>query len=231
MLEELFATIIPETAQLEIFDVLILLMASLLFGFIISVFYLINHRKKGWMQSFVITLIMLPPVIAIIIILVGNSAARALGLAGAFSLVRFRSAPGDPKDIAYVFFSLAIGLACGIGYIAYAAVFTIILCIVLMILELLNYATPNKSNLSLKITIPENLNYKNLYDDILNKYTKRWIQKRIKTTDFGSLFEISYEITIKNDIDEKEFIDEIRQRNGNLPVQLTLKEYDDVPAG
>ncbi len=202
-------------------------LSALVLGFIISIGYLIIHRKKGWQQSFLVTLIMLPAIISVIIMLVGNNAARALSLAGAFSLIRFRSAPGDPKDIAYVFFTLAVGLACGMGYIGYAVLFTFVMVAVMYIVELFNYAAPKRSEMALRITIPENLNYQGLFDDLLGIYTGKWLLKRVKTTDFGSLFELQYHISLKKDIDQKAFIDALRQRNSNLPVQLTLKEFEE----
>lgn len=213
--------------SLTLTNICIVVFASLALGFFISLAYMLTHRKNGWQQSFLITLIMLPAIISIIIMLVGNSAARALSLAGAFSLIRFRSALGDPKDIAYVFFTLAVGLACGMGYIEYAALFAFILCLAMYIIESLNYAAPKRTEMALRITIPENLNYMRLFDDLLGNYTTKWLLKRVKTTDFGSLFELQYDINVKKDIDQKAFIDEIRQRNSNLPVQLTLKEFEE----
>lgn len=200
---------------------------SLVLGLFISFGYMLTYRKKGWQQSFLITLIMLPAIIAIIILLIGNNAARALSLAGAFSIIRFRSAPGDPKDIAYVFFTLAAGLSCGMGYIVFAVVFVVIMTLVMFILEMLNFAAPGRCDMSLRITIPENLNFQGLFDDILNEYTVKWLMKRVKTTDFGSLFELQYDISVKKGIDQKTFIDLLRQRNSNLPIQLTLKEYEE----
>ena len=228
-IEELFGVVL-ENEPLSLGKVVVYILAAAVLGFLISLCYMFNNRKRGWQQSFILTQIMLPPIIAIIILLVGNSAARALSLAGAFSLIRFRSAAGDPKDISYVFFTLAIGLACGIGYVAYALLFTVLLCAIMIVLENINYAAPKKTNISLKITVPEDLNYQNLYDDILNTYTTRWTLKRVRTSDFGSLFELLYDINIKNDCDQKTFIDLLRQRNGNLPVQLTLREYEEYAA-
>lgn len=213
--------------SLTLTNICIVISASLALGFFISLAYMLTHRKTGWQQSFLITLIMLPAIIAIIIMLVGNSAARALSLAGAFSLIRFRSALGDPKDIAYIFFTLAVGLACGMGYIGYALLFAFILCLAMFIVESLNYAAPKRTEMSLRITIPENLNYMGLFDDLLGNYTTKWLLKRVKTTDFGSLFELQYAINVKKEIDQKAFIDEIRQRNSNLPIQLTLKEFEE----
>jgi hypothetical protein len=113
------------------------------------------------------------------------------------------------------------------GYIGYAALFALILCLVMITIEKLNYAAPSRTEMTLRITIPENLDYQGMFDDLLINYTAKWLLKRVKTTDFGSLFELQYEISIKKDTDQKAFIDAIRQRNSNLPVQLTLKEFDE----
>ncbi len=113
-------------------------------------------------------------------LLVGNNIARAFSLAGAFSIIRFRSAPGDPKDIAYVFFTLAVGLTCGMGYIGYAIIFTIILCALMIILDLTKFGTSKSKTMQLKITVPEDLNYEDAFDEILNKYTNSWRIERYK---------------------------------------------------
>jgi len=198
--------------------------ASLILGILISIVYIKTHKEEGYTASFTVTLIMLPAIIAIIILLVGNNVARAFSLAGAFSLIRFRSAPGDPKDIAYVFFTLAIGLACGIGYIGYAVIFAIILCAVMVVLNHINYAEPKDMSMTLKLTVPEDLNFQNLCDDILEKYTNSWKMKRVKTSEFGTLFEVVYNIELKQEVDQKKFIDELRCRNGNLNISLILND-------
>lgn len=225
MLESLLSSTASENLTLE--KTLIILAASLALGFAISLVYIFTHKKEGYSPSFAITLIMLPSIIAIIILLIGNNIARAFSLAGAFSLIRFRSAPGDPKDIAYVFFTLAVGLASGMGYVGYGALFTLILCSVMVILSNIQYARPKISMMTLKITIPEDLNYIDLFDDIFLKYTDSWQLQRVKTCDFGTLFNISYRIKLKNSCSHKEFLDELRCRNGNLDIALTLAEYEE----
>ncbi|PYG87221.1 uncharacterized protein DUF4956 [Ruminiclostridium sufflavum DSM 19573] len=198
--------------------------ASLLLGLIISLAYIHTHKKEGYSRSFVVTLIMLPAIISVIIMLIGNNVARAFSLAGAFSLIRFRSAPGDPKDIAYIFFTLAVGLGCGMGYLAYSAIFAIMLCIVMIILNEISFAAPQTSSMQLKIIIPEDLNFQGLFDDILNKYTSSWNLKKVKTGDFGSIFEVVYSLNLKGEADQKKFIDELRCRNGNLNITLTQNQ-------
>ena len=170
---------------------------------------------------------MLPAIISVLILLIGSNVARAFSLAGAFSLIRYRSAPGDPKDIAYVFFTMAVGLACGMGFIPYAAVFAVIICLVMAVLYLMKYGNPKNTHMQLTITVPENQNYQGLFDDILEEYTNSWKLKKVKTSEFGTLFDLSYSIQMKAGADQKKFIDDLRCRNGNLTVSLVLKEYEE----
>ena len=218
-------TILTSTTgeSLTLTNTLIILVVSIILGLIISISYMKTSKEETVTSGFAITLIMLPAIISIIILLVGNNVARAFSLADAFSIIRFRSEPKDPKDISYIFFTLAVGLSAGMGYIVYAILFTIILCLIMFILKFINYAEPDKSCLELRITIPENLNYENIFDDILKKYTSSWKFKKIKTKEFGSLFEITYSV-VMNSGNQKKFIDEIRCRNGNLGVILSVPQ-------
>ena len=181
-----------------------------------------TYKKGQYSQSFVLTIIMIPAIIAIIILLVGSNVARAFSLAGAFSIIRFRSAPGDPKDITYVFFAMAAGLACGVGLIAYAVLFAVILCAFMVVLSLLHFGKAKHSHRQLKITVPEDLNYKGAFDDILEKYTKSFTLSKVKTTSLGTLYELCYQIVMPDDVNEKEFLDLLRCRNGNLSIVLSL---------
>ncbi|WP_455505061.1 DUF4956 domain-containing protein, partial [Clostridium sp.] len=142
-------------------------------------------------------------------------------LAGAFSIIRFRSAPGDPKDISYIFFTLAVGLACGMGYIGYGVIVTVILCIIMIVLDKIKFAVPKTKNMRLKILVPEDLNYEGVFDKILDSYSTNWATESVKTKDFGALFEISYKIHLKEGVSQKNLIDELRCKNGNLTIALT----------
>lgn len=207
---------------------MICIFSSLLIGFIISLIYIMSHKREGYIGSYVMTMIILPATITLIILVIGDSTAAALGLLGAFSLVRFRSVPGDPKDIAYIFFAMSMGLACGIGYIGYSFIFTIILGAVILVIQLTKYGQPSTSQMTLKITIPENLNYIGLFDKVLEENTVAWRLRRVKTVDFGALYEVVYYIQMKNDIDQKSFIDSIRSLNGNLTVTLIMRSYSEL---
>lgn len=225
MLEALLTSGVSEGLTLS--KTLMILGSSLTLGLFISLIYIATHKREGFSRSYTITLIMMPAIISIIILLIGSNVARAFSLAGAFSLIRFRSAAADPKDISYVFFTLAVGLACGMGYVGYAALFAVVLCLVMLVIEYLNYARPRSASMQLKITVPENMNYQSLFDDILNRYTDSWQLNRVKTTDFGTLFNLAYRIQLKTNCSQKEFLDELRCRNGNLDISLTMSEFED----
>jgi uncharacterized membrane protein YhiD involved in acid resistance len=225
MLETLISSTNGESFTLT--NTLIIITSAIVLGLVISLAYMKTNKKSGYNSGFSTTLIMLPVIIAIIILLVGNNVATAFSLAGAFSIIRFRSAPGEPKDIAYVFFTLAVGLTCGMGYIGYAIMFTIILCAVMVLLDSIKFAMPKSKTMQLKITVPEDLNYEDALDEILNKYTTSWRIENIKTKDFGSLFELNYRINLKQDINQKKFLDELRCRNGNLNINLILSGFEE----
>jgi hypothetical protein len=169
---------------------------------------------------------MLPSIIALILLLI-NSTAGALTLAGAFTLVRFRSVAGDPKDISYIFYAMATGVACGIGYIGFAFVFFIVMGAVMFALAEFNFGGSKSRHMTLKITIPENLDYQGVFDPVISRYTNFHKLRRVKTTNFGTLFELIYAVDVNEDIDQKKFIDELRALNGNMTINLVFFKYDD----
>jgi hypothetical protein len=199
---------------------------SLALGLLVSVVYMKTRKDKTPSQSFAMTLVMLPAVIAVIILLVGSNVARAFSLAGAFSIIRFRSAPGDPKDITYVLFSMAVGLAAGMGFLLYAVAVGVALCAVVFVLEALNFGKTRGTEKILKITIPENLDYQNAFDGVMQKYTLSNTLRRVKTVELGSLYELNWSVVTRNGMSDKDFMDELRCRNGNLSITLVL----DAPA-
>ena len=200
--------------------------ASLVIGFGISAIYMLTHKKEGFAQSYAITLIMLPPIVAVLLMLI-DTVEGGLALAGVFTLTRFRSIAADPKDVCYVFMAMASGVIIGKGYLAVAIIFFVIMAVVMYVLNLMNYAAPKASDMTLKITVPEDLNYEHLFDSILNKYTNNWKLRRVKTTNFGSLFDCIYSIQLPDNVDQKKFLDELRTLNGNMTIQLTLFRYED----
>lgn len=204
-------------------SVLQVVLTASFIGLVISVVYLLTHKKEGYSQAFCQALILLAPIVGMVILVIGNNVATAFSLAGAFALVRFRSAPGDPKDIAFVFMSVTMGLACGLGYWLYALMATAILCVIILILYFSNYAGKNKNNYLLKITVPETLNYVGAFDETLSKYCTNYRMERVKSVDFGALFEISFSVTLKDDKQIRLLMDDLRALNGNLKIMLTTE--------
>ncbi|HHX17973.1 MAG TPA: DUF4956 domain-containing protein [Clostridium sp.] len=200
------------------------LMVSFILGLIIAFTYIKTHAKGRYSQNFTHTVIMIPAIIAIIILFVGSNFARAFSLMGIFSIIRFRSAPGDPKDISYILFAAGAGLACGIGLLPYAILFTLMVCAFMYILSIINFGDKKICTKQLKIVIPEDLDYQGVFDDVLLTYTSTHELRRVKTTDLGTLYELVYMVIMKEGANEKEFIDELRCRNGNLNITLSLKE-------
>ena len=210
-------------SSLTIVSVLEILASSVIIGLVISLVYLFTHKKEGYSQAFCVALILLAPIVGLVILLIGNNVARAFSLAGAFALIRFRSAPGDPKDIAFVFLSVVMGLACGMGYWLYAAIATVVICLVIIILHLTNYAGKKGDVYTLKITVPETLNYVGAFDETLNKYTNSFKLVRVKSVDFGALFELSFTVELKDDKQMREMLDDLRAMNGNLKIMLSTE--------
>lgn len=201
------------------------LIASIVLGFGVSILYMLTHKKEGYTQSYAITLIMLPPIVCVLLMLINFIG--GIAIAGIFGLTRYRSVAADPKDIGYVFMAMALGVVTGMGYIAYAVIFLVAMAIVLFVLNMLNFAAPKNSDMTLKIAVPENLNYDGLFDSVLNKYCASWKLRRVKTTNFGSMFDCIYSIQLPTNVEQKKMIDELRTLNGNMTITLTLFKYDD----
>jgi type III secretory pathway component EscS len=205
-------------------EAILTIITAVILGVMISLTYKVTTEISEYSQNFFLTLIIVPAVIAVIILLIGSNVARAFSLAGAFSIIRFRSAPGNPKDITYVLFSMAAGLACGVGGYVYAFLFTVVLCILMLVFFKTGFGKTKQTEFTLKITIPESLNFKGVFDDVLKEYTTRFSLTKIKTADMGSVFELTYSLSVADDTDVKEFMDKLRCKNGNLTILLTMAE-------
>ncbi len=201
---------------------LIMLTTALLLGFVAALIYIYTQRKRGEDTGLSVSLVLVPITVTLIVMLTRNSIASAFTLAGAFSLVRYRSDPASPTDIAYIFLTLGIGLACGLGYIAYAVMFAAAMLLVIFLMYITGFGRPKSREMRMKILIPENLNFEGAFDDILDEYASFHKLVRIKTSDFGTLFELQFALKLKKGADKKEFLDKIRTRNGNLNISLTL---------
>lgn len=210
--------------SISISKTLLGLVVALLLGLAISGVYYGTTSKKYRSSSFTLSLIILPAIVAIVIILVGENVARAFSLAGIFTLVRFRSIPGDSKDITFVFLSMAVGLCTGLGYLTLAAAVAVMIGAVIIVINVFGFGKKKQKEKLLKIIIPEDMNYQDAFDDLFAKYTDYYEMSKVKTTNMGTLFELHYDVIMKKDISEKEFIDSIRCRNGNLNIQLGVKD-------
>jgi len=221
-MDNLFNNILANaSADITVGSAIIAMLTALIFGGTIGFTYY-KTQEDNYQRSMAITLLMLPIILSVIIVFIGSNIARAFSLAGTLSIIRFRSAPGDPKDIGFIFFDIAAGLACGVGLYGYGAIFVVILCVVMVIAEKFKFFEKKSVQKVLKITIPENMNFQGAFDEILKKYTKKYTLTGIKTTDLGSLFELNYNVIMLNDEDEQEFINELRCRNGNLNIILAV---------
>ena len=174
--------------------------------------------KSRYSRSFVVTLALLPAMVQLIIMLVNGNIGAGVAVAGAFGLIRFRSAPGSAREIGLVFLATAIGLATGMGYVAVAAVFFLIIAAVWLLLSLTRFGDGAADERELKITIPENLDYDGLFDDLFKQYTRSAELEKVKTANMGTLYELSYKIVLKDAHETKAFLDELRTRNGNLNI-------------
>jgi uncharacterized membrane protein YhiD involved in acid resistance len=196
-------------------SIIVCTLASLVLGFGVSLVYM---YKSKYSKNFIITLALLPALIQLVIMMVNGNLGAGVAVMGAFSLVRFRSVPGTSKEITSIFFAMALGLTTGMGYIGYAAIFFLIIGAVMIILAVTKFGERSAAEKELKIAIAESLDYNGIFDDLFEKYTKSSELVRVRTTNMGSLYELQYHISLKNQPFEKEFIDEIRCRNGNLNI-------------
>ena len=190
-------------------------LCSLVIGCFIAFMYTI---KNNYSKSFIITLALLPAIVQMIIMLVNGNIGAGVAVAGTFSLVRFRSAPGSGKEITSIFLAMAAGLATGMGYIGVAAIFTVIITVANLILSSISFNGHGQEEKTLKITIPESLDFEGVFDDIFSRYTDKAELEEVKTSGMGSLYKLTYKIVLRQKASTKGMIDEIRQRNGNLEI-------------
>ena len=184
--------------------------------------------KNTYSKGFVVTLALLPAIVQVVIMMVNGNIGTGVAVAGAFSLVRFRSVPGNARDIVSIFFAMAVGLATGMGYLFYALLFLVIIGVVNVALLCSRFGDGKANVRTLKITVPENLDYEGLFDDLLQQYATSYTLEKVRTTNMGSLFELSYTVRLKGDMPPKAFLDALRCRNGNLNIAVsrphTVKE-------
>lgn len=189
--------------------------ASLLLGLGSALLYM---RRSTYTKSFVVTLALLPAMVQLVIMLVNGNLGTGIAVAGAFSLIRFRSVPGSAKEIGCIFFAMAIGLATGMGYLFFALLFFLVVGAALLLLNVTRFGEPRGRDSLLRVVIPENLDYDGLFDDLFDQYTDGAELVRVKTTNMGSLYELTYQVKLKTPAAGKTFLDELRCRNGNLTI-------------
>jgi hypothetical protein len=201
--------------SLTIQNALICTAVSLVLGIFIAFIYM---KQGSYSKNFVITLAILPVLVQVVIMLVNGNVGTSVAVLGTFSLVRFRSIPGTARDIVSIFFSMAIGLATGMGFLSFAAIMTVITGCLFLLLSKSGFGDKKNTDKDLRITIAENLDYTEIFEDIFEKYTAKCSLMQVKTTNLGSMYELDYHIELKDEKQEKSMIDELRCRNGNLRI-------------
>lgn len=206
----------------------VVMMSSVIMGIALAYFYMFIKREDGYVSDFPWTMAIMPPVVAVLIIMLANNLAAGIAVGGLFALTRFRSTQRNTEDIAYVLLTVVIGVISGTGYVAFAVVFTLFMMLVILGLYAVKFGKTSEKNLTLRIVVPESLNYENLFDDLLKKYCLSYAINRVRTIDFGTLFELTYHLVIKKSTKQKEMMDQLRQRNGNLTITLTVQRFNQV---
>ena len=225
MLDFTFSSLINITTGITLRGFLICIGAALALGLVMALVYCFRTPHS---KSFVFTLALLPATVAVVIMMVNGNLGAGVAVAGAFSLVRFRSTPGTAKEIGAIFMSMAVGLACGMGYPGFGLIFAAIMCAVSLLYGVIGFGGRRYENLHrvLRITVPEDLDYPTVFDDLLQKYTAKAELTDVKTTNLGSLNRLTYDLTLRKAGTEKEFIDELRCRNGNLEISMSMRPMD-----
>lgn len=203
------------TGTYQVGSALICTGAALLLGLIIALVYMSDGKYS---KNFTVSLVILPALIQSIITMVNGNLGTSVAVLGAFSLVRFRSVPGNSKDISYIVFAMAVGLATGVGFVSFAALMTLVIGITFLVLSKTKFGEQKNLEKELKITIPEDIDYTSIFDDLFAKFTKKISLEIVKTTNLGSMYELHYKVILKDNNEEKKLIDELRCRNGNLPI-------------
>ncbi len=224
MLSSVFSGIFTSTSttSIEVYQFVLCMAVALILGTFLAFIY---GRSNESSRSFLTTVAILPAIVCVVIMLVNGNIGAGVAVAGAFSLVRFRSAPGNGKEISTIFLAMGAGLICGMGYLGYAILFTLILAAVMMLLSKCSFGMKDPTLYKdLRITVPEDLNYTELFDDLMQQYTDSCHLNSVKTSNMGSLFKLRYRIALKDAKKEKEFMDALRTRNGNLEIVMSQPE-------
>ena len=211
------------TVVISVGNFLLCVGVALVLGLMIALGYMYRTR---YTKSYVVTLALLPSVVAVVIMMVNGNIGAGVAVAGAFSLVRFRSAPGTAKEIVALFLAMGAGLVVGMGYLAYAVLFTVILTLAFLLYNRLDLGARKQEATykTVTVTIPEDLDYSDVFDSLFREYTTSFELVRVKTVNMGSLFRLTYHVTLRDPAKEKELIDAMRCRNGNLEITVSRQE-------
>ncbi len=220
LLSSIFDGIYEKSDKVTCSSFLICVITALVIGLCLALLFAYKSRHS---KSFLISLAILPAVVCMVIIMVNGNLGAGVAVAGTFSLVRFRSAPGSAREISAIFIAMAAGLATGMGYLAYAVLFCVLLSLAMLLYTNSRIGEADDLKRLLKVTIPEDLDYTGAFDDLLSQYTSKWDLSVVRTASMGSLYKLSYDITLKNGAEEKKMIDAMRCRNGNLEIILSKK--------
>ena len=216
MLDSIFTTILT-TGTFTASEFVIVTLTAFVCGLIIAAAYMFrNHYSK----SFIVTLVLLPAIVELVIIMVNGNIGAGVAVAGAFSLVRFRSVPGRGQEIAGIFLAMAVGLAAGMGYIGIAVMFTVVVSGLGVLMNLLRFGAEDKGMRRLRIMIPENLDYEGRFEEVFNKYLREYNYDEVRTANMGSMYKLTLSVIPKESISTREFLDEMRTLNGNLDISL-----------
>ena len=217
----MFSSILGD--ELTISSVMICFAVSIILGLIVAI---VHKKTSKCSKNFFLTLMLLPVLVQAVILMVNGNLGTSVAVLGAFSLIRFRSIPGNSKEIVTIFLAMAIGLATGMGQLIFASVMAVISVVLILIMNCVKFDNKDGYEKMLKITVPEDLDYTGAFDEVFLKYTDSYETEQVKTTNMGSLFEIRYKIKMKKNVSEKEFIDNLRIRNGNLNITITSPIVD-----
>ena len=212
---ELFTSVLGTELTAKSF--LLCSITSIISGLILALTHIYKNRTT---KSFAVTVALLPLIVQVIIMLVNGNLGTGIAVAGAFSLVRFRSVPGSAKEILSIFMAMAAGLSTGVGYVGVALIFTLLLALLTLFYNVINFGDTARLTREIKITVPESLTYTAAFDDLFEEYTLFNQLKRVKTTNMGSLYQLIYSVKLKDGSKEREFIDKLRCRNGNLEISF-----------
>ena len=212
-----------QTSVIDVVDFILCLSVSLIIGLAIAFTFTFKNRHT---KSYVVTLALLPAVVCVVIMMVNGNIGAGIAVAGAFSLVRFRSAPGTASEITMIFLAMSAGLLSGMGYLGFAILFTAITCGVFILYNSMSLGTKSSESKykTLKITIPEDLDYSGVFDDVFKEYTVACELIKVRTHNMGSMFRLTYDVVLRDPAKEKEFIDKLRVRNGNLEIMISKQE-------